>query len=204
MVETLYMSDGIRVVDTPTHRQMIFDGEYSVIQSSVEHDSIRSGLPYIDGFHIAAMAAGDVRRVLFVGGGGCVGPTQFAQLYPGIVIDVVEISSRIASIALRYFYYEGLIRIADARSFVAGVPDNYYDVVLMDAYHGDGVMVEGMDLKRIGRVVMTNSLDGSGEGLTFRVPGKKQVLRMTGGELRLRPYDSGLLPNLLEIYKSAF
>ncbi len=201
--ETLYRADGVLVVDTATHRQLIFDRQYTVIQSSVEHDSIRSGLAYIEGFHIAAMAVPEVRKVLFVGGGGCVAPTQFAHFYPGARVDVVEVSAQIASVAQRYFYYDRPIVVEDARDFIARVADNYYDVVLMDAYYGDGIMVEGLDLKRIGNVVMTNSLSGKGEGTRFDVPGKRQKLFMTGGELRLKPYNVSLLPRLREIYESA-
>lgn len=202
MSNTIYQVDGVRVVDTDRHRQMIFDGEYTAIQSSVEHDSICSGLPYIDGFHIAAMAVPEVRKALFVGGGGCVAPTQFAHFYPNARIDVVEISPQIAFIARQFFWYNGQIVIADAKEFVRDVPDNFYDVVLMDAYQEDGVMVEGLDLKRIGSVVMTNSLSGQGEGIKFSVPGKRQKLFMTGGTLTLKPYNARILPRLLEIYKS--
>ncbi len=191
------------MMDTPTHRRMIFDGKYSVIQSSVEHDSICSGLSYIDGFHLAAMAAEKLERVLFVGGGGCVGPTQFAHFYPSATIDVVEISEQIASIAKRYFYYDRPIQIEDAKDFTERTPDGYYDVVLMDAYYGDGVMVEGLDLRRIGQVVMTNSLSGAGSGIRFDVPGKRQKLFMEGGTLALKAYDVRVLPRLREIYKSA-
>ncbi len=185
----LYLNNDISVVDTETHRQLLF-GDW--VQSSLEHGSIRSGLAYVEGFHLAMMAAGDVGKVLFVGGGGCVGPIQFQAMYPGLAIDVIEISSEIAMIAREYFGYTGNIIVADARD----VDCRGYDLVLMDAYGLDGGLVSGIDTGEA--VVMTNSLDGS----MFSVPGKRQKLFLTGAKPRLAAYDRKLLPNLEDIWRS--
>ncbi len=196
-----YQSSGISVIDTDTHRCLVFVDQHNTIQSSIEHDSIRSGLAYVEGFHLAMMAASfPVRNVLFLGGGGCVGPTQFAAMYPGTTITVVEKDPYIAEIARKYFYYEGLIVIQDAASFVAREPGGWYDVVIVDVYEADGREIEIPGVSRIGKIVMTNKLSGSGLGRVFKVPHKpNQILDLCGGDFELRPYDIFLLPNLAEI-----
>ncbi len=186
------------MVDTATHRQL-FTGNYSALQSSLEHGSLRSGLTYIEGFHLAMMAAESPKRVLFLGGGGCVGPLQFAALYPGISITVVEKSAQIMGIAYRHFNYEGDIVVADAADFVAAQPDNSYDVVLVDVYDEECWKVNIPGVYRIGTVVMLNELSGFGTGRVFKVPGSKQILDLHGGDFKLRPYNKALLPCLAEI-----
>ena len=70
-----------------------------IIQTRAERSGLRGGTRYTDGFHLAALSAGDVKRVLFIGGGGCIGPRQFAASYPDAQIDVVEVDAQIAALA---------------------------------------------------------------------------------------------------------
>ncbi len=203
-MNVIYQGDGIQVVDTETHRCLIFNGKHDVVQSSLERESwFRSGNIYVEGFHLAMMAAKPpVRRVLFLGGGGCVGPIQFDAMYPGAMVTVVEKDPRIAAIAEKYFGYEGNIVVEDAGSFVARQATMSYDVVIVDVYETDGRKVDVPGVFRVGKVVMFNELSGRGTGYVFSVPGAKQILDLHGGEFRLGSFDAGLLPYLSEIANS--
>src|SRR5262249_56292456 len=60
----------------------------ATLQSRVSRaDTLVSGIPYTDGFHLYPPASG---AVLFLGGGAAVTPRQFVAFYPGVRVRVVE------------------------------------------------------------------------------------------------------------------
>ena len=123
------------------------DGARAMVHTRIKKaDTLVSGLRYTDGFHLAVALSGRPRRVLFIGGGGAIGPRQFAAFYPEADIDVVEVDSRILCAARRFF---GLVESArlhahlgDGRMFTVAAPDDCFDIVVLDAYGGAGRPVE--------------------------------------------------------------
>ncbi len=169
MIDTLWygQSEGktIQVVEDDTHRYMLFEGDGGECQSSISLNSWRSGNPYTDGFHLAKIADSDTERVLFIGGGGCIGPVQFQNMYPEIQIDVVENDRTVAMLATRYFGANDInIIVADGRKYLETCSDDYYDIIIIDAYGPNSCVPAGLatveffqEVRRVSRVpVMVN------------------------------------------------
>ncbi len=123
------------------------DGARAMVHTRIKSsDPLMSGARYTDGFHLSVALAGPPRRVLFIGGGGAVGPRQFAAFYPEAEVDVVEIDAQILCAARRFFGLKDDRRlhahVGDGRSFIAAAPDDWFDVVVLDAYAGAGYLVQ--------------------------------------------------------------
>ena len=78
-------------------------------------------------------------RALFIGGGGYTFPRYMEAVYPGSVVDVVEIDPGVTEVAYEEL---GLPREAsvasyneDARMFLERTPDQTYDLVMGDAFN---------------------------------------------------------------------
>jgi spermidine synthase len=101
-------------------------------------DPSDSGWPYIDLFHVAAGLATHRRRALFLGCGGAVALHQFASVYPGIDMDLVEHDPAVVELARAWFALDSIPRLrthlADAVAFVQTAPRRAWDVVVVDAY----------------------------------------------------------------------
>jgi len=107
---------------------------------------VRSACGYTDLLHLG-MVVRDAppERVLFIGGGGGVGPMVFRQDYPSIErIDVVDVDPAVFRMAREYFRYpepgaDPVIRshVADGRLYVLEC-DARYDYIVLDAYAGGG------------------------------------------------------------------
>ena len=116
------------LIVSPTHEQ---------VQSRQDpRNELSSGQSYVDGFHVAMLDRPGARRVLFLGGGACVGPRQFAAAYPDAKIDVVESEPLVVATAKEHF---GLVpddrlavHVEDARTFLATASP--YDVIVIDTY----------------------------------------------------------------------
>lgn len=116
------------LIVSPTHEQ---------VQSRQDpRNELSSGPGYLDGFHVAMLDRPGARRVLFLGGGACVGPRQFAAAYADVKIDVVESEPLVVATAKEHF---GLVpderlavHVADARAFLATA--DLYDVIVIDTY----------------------------------------------------------------------
>jgi len=135
-------------------------------------DPSRSGWPYIDLFHLAAGLAHRRERVLFVGSGGAVGPRQFAAVYPGIQIDLVESDPTVIELA-RALYAIGEIpnlslHVADGVSFVARAPPRSWDIVVVDAYDA-GELASGFSARAF--FARVNEVLRSGGTMAFNVVG---------------------------------
>jgi predicted membrane-bound spermidine synthase len=137
---------GSRIVvrETATHRELVFEGrDWELIHTRVRRGKPRrSGWPYTDGFQLALVLVSNAKRVLFVGGGGGVGPMQFARARPELAIDVVEVDAEVLRIAREFFAFETgpLLRafVEDGRVFLERSTDRY-DVVVLDAYDDDAI-----------------------------------------------------------------
>jgi len=141
----------VREVDTPYHhisvvdvvddqnrrvRQLKFD---RYIESAIELDPPhRTQSEYTKYFHLAFVAKPDVRRALFIGAGGGVGPRAFHMHDPEMEIDVVDIDQEVLNIARRDFFLDDSPKIrtiaADGRTFVRSAPNGHYDCIILDAF----------------------------------------------------------------------
>jgi spermidine synthase len=82
------------------------------------------------------------RRILMIGLGGGSVSTYLARAMPELAIDAVEIDPGVVEVAKKYFGLRETPRIrlvaADGRRFLQDSTQPY-DIILHDAYHGDGV-----------------------------------------------------------------
>lgn len=106
-------------------------------------DPSYSGWPYVELFHLAAALAHRRERALFLGCGGAVAPRQYARVYPGIQIDVVELEPAVVALAQEFFDADEIpgvrFHIADGQAFVAQADASAWDVVVIDAFDSDHV-----------------------------------------------------------------
>jgi spermidine synthase len=105
-----------------------------------------SGWPYIELFHVAAALAKHRRSALFIGCGGAVAVRQFAETYPGIVIDLVECEPAVIDLARAWYDLSAIPRLTvhlDAGAeFVASASPSAWDVVVVDAYDAEDFAAE--------------------------------------------------------------
>jgi spermidine synthase len=78
------------------------------------------------------------RRALFVGLGGGVAVRQFARVYPGIAIDVVEREPAVVDLARAYYGLDSIpgvtVHSDDGLHFLALARPSTWDVIVLDAY----------------------------------------------------------------------
>jgi spermidine synthase len=102
------------------------------------NDTATSGWPYIELLHLAPALAKRRGRALFIGSGGAVALRQFANLYPGIAIDLVEREAAVVDLARTWFGLDAIpgvhVHIADGVSFIRAAAPSSWDVVVIDAY----------------------------------------------------------------------
>lgn len=128
------------VRDRAGFREMVASGagEELVWTRAALRDPRESGWHYVDLFHLAAALAKQRRRALFIGCGGAVALRQFASVYPGIAIDVVERDPAVIELARRWFDLDTIpgttVHIEDGAVFVARAAAGSWDVVVVDAY----------------------------------------------------------------------
>lgn len=122
----------LRVADSEGVRTLYLDGQP---QSAIYLNG--SGYPwsYLDYFHLPLVMREDVEKVLFIGGGGFVGPQEFARM--GYEVDAVEIDPGVLKAAREYFNLsesENLsVHVQDGREFLQDT-NKSYDVIYLDAY----------------------------------------------------------------------
>jgi predicted membrane-bound spermidine synthase len=80
-------------------------------------------------------------RILFIGGGGGVGPRAFRNDLPEAKIEVVEIDPYVADVSRRFFHLDEdarmRIHVKDGRLFIRN-SDAQYDAIILDAYSISG------------------------------------------------------------------
>ena len=135
--ETQTQYQELRIVDDDGTRTMYLDG---VPHSAMDkNDPDRYVFEYTRYFHLSMLAADDVDRVLFVGGGGFSGPKRFAKEY-NATIDVVELDPAVIRNAKRYFDVSESEQLniynMDGREYLEST-NATYDVVILDAYRAD-------------------------------------------------------------------
>lgn len=101
-------------------------------------DPSASGWPYVELLHLAALQARARRRALFVGCGGAVALRQFANLYPGLAIDLVEREARVVELARAWYRLDDIpgltVHIADGASFAERAARASWDIAVIDAF----------------------------------------------------------------------
>jgi SAM-dependent methyltransferase len=132
----------IVVRDRAGYREMaaFHDGAVLVWSRADLQEARRSGWFYVELFHLAASRARNRGRALFLGAGGGVGLRQFAEVYPGIALDLVDIDPRVIELAHEWYGLGTIpnltVHVADAFDFVASAPAACWDIVIADTYAG--------------------------------------------------------------------
>jgi spermidine synthase len=128
----------LMVIDDPTEnsRELRFDRYVeSKISLTPPHESQSLYTRY---FHLAFLVQPEIRRALFIGAGGGVGPRTFHMHDPTMEIDVVDIDEKVLEAARTYFYLDDVANIrlhaVDGRSFVRDAPPAHYDAIILDAF----------------------------------------------------------------------
>jgi spermidine synthase len=141
-------SELVREINTPYHHISVVDNKLdsqrelkfdrfteSAIELSPPH---RTKSLYTNYFNLAFLPQPKIRRALFIGAGGGVGPKAFHEHDPTMEIDVVDIDQAVLDVASEYFYMpekENIRAIAaDGRTFVRNSPDGHYDAIFLDAF----------------------------------------------------------------------
>jgi spermidine synthase len=122
---------------------LVRDGRELVQSRQERGNELGSGRGYVDGLHVGMLLAPRPERVLFLGGGACIGPRQFEAAYPDASIDVVENDPLVIAAANRHFGFRITRRVAmhaaDARKFVTQNTFGPYDLVVLDVYDALGI-----------------------------------------------------------------
>ncbi|MBI3829482.1 MAG: fused MFS/spermidine synthase [Planctomycetes bacterium] len=97
---------------------------------------------YTDLLHLPVVWVHAPEKLLVVGGGGAIIPSQYTLHYPSIKqVDILELDSRVREVAQTYFQVpkDPRIRfhIGDARLNLRDIEDKY-DVIVLDAYSSGG------------------------------------------------------------------
>jgi spermidine synthase len=142
-------SELVREVNTPYHHISVIDNKVEgqrelkfdrFTESSIElSEPYRSRRGYYTTyFHLAFLPQPKIRRALFIGAGGGVGPRAFHQHDPTMEIDVVDIDQAVLDVAVSEFHMPqgDAVRAiaADGRTFVRNSPDGHYDAIFLDAF----------------------------------------------------------------------
>ncbi len=125
----------ITVADAGAVRYLKLDNYW---QSAVDlAEPRRTVFAYTDYMHLPLIFHPTARRVLIIGLGGGTVPTRYAQDYPSMAVEVVELDPNVVAVAQRYFAQPGSSRVhvtvQDGRLFLAQ-SRAHYDIVLLDAY----------------------------------------------------------------------
>lgn len=133
------------VRDRGGYREMVaYDGQGELVWSRAALDEPeRSGWFYIDLLHLAAVRAPSQRRVLFIGSGGGVSVRQFARVYPGASLDVVESDARVVYLARRWFGFDEIpnlsLILGDGAAYLRAAPSETWDAIIVDAFDGSAL-----------------------------------------------------------------
>jgi predicted membrane-bound spermidine synthase len=96
---------------------------------------------YTDLLHLPLMWVNDPKKILVVGAGGGVIPTQYHNWY-GTQVDVCEIDPAVRDVAMKYFQVPETpdikFHIGDGRQTIKRLDDKSYDIIFLDAYSSGG------------------------------------------------------------------
>ncbi|MFC3957815.1 spermidine synthase [Halovivax cerinus] len=127
----------LEVVDDDGERWLYLDG---ATHSAMDlDDPDRHVFEYTTYFHLPLLYAEDpssIENVLFIGGGGYTGPTDFERTYD-VSVDVVELDPEVTRVAKEYFELEESENLTahtgDGRQFLREA-ETTYDLIVLDAY----------------------------------------------------------------------
>ena len=203
----------VEVRDRDGYREMVArEGGAELVWTRASlRDPSESGWPYVDLFHLAAIQAKARRRALFVGCGGAVAVRQFANLYPGLAIDLVEREPQVVELARTWYDLDKIpglnVHIADGASFVKQALPSSWDVAVIDAFDGSdstAALGQGSFFADVGRALRAagtlavnaiGTMDGRGS-----VGEVISKLRRTFSRVRVVPVmeaDEDYLPSTL-------
>lgn len=106
----------------------------------------KNAVTYTDLLHLPVLWVNQPKRILVVGGGGGIIPTQYYKWY-GTQVDVAEIDEAVQRVAKAYFDMprdtdknkEGInFYIGDGRQTIRRKLEGPYDVIVLDAYSSGG------------------------------------------------------------------
>ncbi len=111
------------------------------------HSKHQNAVTYTDLLHVPLIWVKDPKRVLVVGGGGGIIPTQYYNWY-GSNVDIAEIDAKVEEVAKEYFdmpkdkdgkLVAGIkFHIGDGRQTIRHELPGPYDVIVLDAYSSGG------------------------------------------------------------------
>lgn len=136
--------------DSAYHHVMVVDDERlgwrvlrfnNHIQSIVDQKPPYQSNSYTNSFELARIFKPKLTRVLFIGGGGAIGPRNFLEQDKDVKVDIVEIDPLVVNVSRDYFHLQADSRlniyVEDGRRFVRRTPEKY-DVVILDAFTEGG------------------------------------------------------------------
>lgn len=136
VVEVSTPYHNIAVVDNTIDevREMRFDRfTESAVSTVPPHVALAN---YTDYFHLAFLLEPKLKRTLFIGAGGAVGPRAFHMHDAAMDIDVIDIDPKVLELSRTHFYLEDSPHIRtiahDGRIFVRDADE--YDCVILDAF----------------------------------------------------------------------
>ena len=138
----------LSVRDRAGYREMVARrGTSELVWSRADlNDPGKSGWPYIDLFHVAAALAKNRHSALFVGCGGAVALHQFARVYPGIRMDLVEREAAVVELARSWFALDSLpnlrVHLNNGADFLERAAPGSWDVAIIDAYDASDVSAD--------------------------------------------------------------
>lgn len=106
-------------------------------------DDPRLVFPYVRMSLAGLLVTPHPEHILVVGLGGGSVPSAMRTLYPQAQIDVVELDPAVVDVAKEFFHFQEdehmHVTVADARVFIkrAGLKEQHYDFILLDAFNGD-------------------------------------------------------------------
>ena len=123
------------VIDFENIRILYLDGMPHSAMNKVDPKELV--IDYTEFFHLGKILNPELEKVLFVGGGGFSGPTNFLLMYPDIEVDVVELDADVIDVAKNFFELKEVQRLKiyneDARRFLTDTQEKY-DLIILDAY----------------------------------------------------------------------
>ena len=123
------------VIDFENIRTLYLDGMPHSSMNKVDPKELV--IDYTEFFHLGKILNPELKKVLFVGGGGFSGPTNFLLMYPDIEVDVVELDADVIDVAKNFFELKEVQRLKiyneDARRFLTDTQEKY-DLIILDAY----------------------------------------------------------------------
>jgi hypothetical protein len=147
LLASLPTAEGALVVrDRAGFREMVaITGNSELIWTRAKlSEPSRSGWEYVDLFHVAAALAARRQRALFIGCGGAVALRQFAGVYPGLAMDLVECDPAVIALARKFYALDDIpglsVHIADGAEFVKRAPSASFDVAIVDAYDASALV----------------------------------------------------------------